>query len=57
MWNPTCGGEDLGETSIVWSPNDDNRGGKDYYCVIGTCRKQGDEWWDNTGRAGGPGPR
>jgi hypothetical protein len=25
-----------------------------YYCVVGTCRAKGDEYWDNTGRAGGP---
>lgn len=38
---------------IVKSPNSDNRGGG-YYCVIGTCRAKGDNYWDNTGPAGGP---
>ncbi|KAH6962674.1 hypothetical protein BKA56DRAFT_698738 [Ilyonectria sp. MPI-CAGE-AT-0026] len=38
---------------IVKSPNSDNRGGG-YYCVIGTCRAKGDNYWDKTGPAGGP---
>ncbi|KAH6888424.1 hypothetical protein B0T10DRAFT_488155 [Thelonectria olida] len=38
---------------VMYSPNDKNSGGG-YYCVIGTCRSQGDQYWDKTGRAGGP---
>ncbi|KAH7129219.1 hypothetical protein EDB81DRAFT_661255 [Dactylonectria macrodidyma] len=38
---------------VMYSPNENNRGGG-YYCVIGTCRSQGDNYWDKTGRAGGP---
>ncbi|KAF2022625.1 hypothetical protein EK21DRAFT_82865, partial [Setomelanomma holmii] len=38
---------------VMKSPNKANRGGGTY-CVIGTCRAQGDAYWDNTGRAGGP---
>ncbi|KAG9255765.1 uncharacterized protein F5Z01DRAFT_699546 [Emericellopsis atlantica] len=38
---------------VMWSPNKNNRGGG-YYCVIGTCRAQGDYYWDLNGRAGGP---
>ncbi|KAF7555826.1 hypothetical protein G7Z17_g1937 [Cylindrodendrum hubeiense] len=38
---------------ILKSPNARNRGGG-YYCVIGACRSIGDDYWDNTGPAGGP---
>ncbi|KAF2830289.1 hypothetical protein CC86DRAFT_433967 [Ophiobolus disseminans] len=38
---------------IIKSPNEKNAGGG-YYCVIGTCRSKGDQYWDNSGRAGGP---
>ncbi|KAF7556449.1 hypothetical protein G7Z17_g1443 [Cylindrodendrum hubeiense] len=38
---------------IIWSPNEANRGGG-YYCVVGTCRAQGDAYWDYSGREGGP---
>ncbi|KAF2828371.1 hypothetical protein CC86DRAFT_465212 [Ophiobolus disseminans] len=38
---------------IMKSPNKANRGGG-YYCVVGTCRAQGDGYWDDSGRAGGP---
>ncbi|KAF2818344.1 hypothetical protein CC86DRAFT_433620 [Ophiobolus disseminans] len=38
---------------VIKSPNKANRGGG-MYCVIGTCRAQGDTYWDNSGRSGGP---
>ncbi|KAH7071228.1 hypothetical protein BKA63DRAFT_493066 [Paraphoma chrysanthemicola] len=38
---------------VMKSPNKVNRGGG-MYCVIGTCRAQGDAYWDDSGRAGGP---
>ncbi|KAF1938209.1 hypothetical protein EJ02DRAFT_474332 [Clathrospora elynae] len=38
---------------VLKSPNSKNQGGG-YYCVIGTCRSKGDEYWNNNGRAGGP---
>jgi hypothetical protein len=43
----------ISDPIIVKSPNEDNRGGG-YYCVIGTCRSKGDNYWDNSGPAGGP---
>ncbi|KAH3905284.1 hypothetical protein HBI56_209680 [Parastagonospora nodorum] len=50
----TCAGT-LGKTYVMKSPNEGNRGViDDHYCVIGTCRKKGDQYWDNTGPAGGP---
>ncbi|CAG7564520.1 unnamed protein product [Fusarium equiseti] len=42
-----------GDPFVMFSPNTNNRGGG-YYCVIGTCRAQGDNYWDYSGRAGGP---
>jgi len=42
-----------GDPFVMFSPNANNRGGG-YYCVIGTCRAQGDNYWDYSGRAGGP---
>ncbi|KPM44436.1 hypothetical protein AK830_g2087 [Neonectria ditissima] len=44
---------DSGDPFVLFSPNSANRGGG-YYCVIGTCRAQGDGYWDYSGRAGGP---
>jgi hypothetical protein len=38
---------------VIKSPNVNNKGGE-YYCVVGTCRSKGEQYWDNTGRAGGP---
>ncbi|KAH8752056.1 hypothetical protein F5883DRAFT_651751 [Diaporthe sp. PMI_573] len=40
---------------VMFSPNH-NQGttGGGYYYVIGTCRNQGDNYWDYNGRAGGP---
>lgn len=34
------------------SPNNDNKGingakGGGYYCVVGTCRNQGDNYWED----------
>ncbi|KAL6354846.1 hypothetical protein LRP88_12203 [Fusarium phalaenopsidis] len=50
----SCGGSYTARGPyILFSPNEQNRGGG-YYCVIGTCRSQGDEYWDKSGRAGGP---
>lgn len=49
-----CGHYDEGHY-IIWSPNHDNRGGE-YYCVRGSgyVRNKGDQYWDYSGRAGGP---
>ncbi|GAQ40516.1 hypothetical protein AtubIFM55763_001444 [Aspergillus tubingensis] len=38
---------------VMFSPNQNNKGGG-YYCVIGTCRSQGQNYWDKSGPAGGP---
>ncbi|KAL4894784.1 hypothetical protein BDV59DRAFT_164140 [Aspergillus ambiguus] len=38
---------------VMFSPNQNNKGGG-FYCVIGTCRSQGQNYWDKSGRAGGP---
>ncbi|KAM0345650.1 hypothetical protein ACHAPU_006304 [Fusarium lateritium] len=43
----------VGDNFVIYSPNESNRGGG-YYCVVGTCRAQGDGYWDYSGRAGGP---
>ncbi|KAF5563112.1 hypothetical protein FPHYL_5343 [Fusarium phyllophilum] len=47
------GWDSTGDPFVMYSPNESNRGGG-YYCVIGTCRAQGDNYWDYSGRAGGP---
>ncbi|PNY29396.1 Uncharacterized protein TCAP_00695 [Tolypocladium capitatum] len=41
---------------IFFSPNDGNKNGIDYYCVLGKdyCREQGAGYWIKEGRAGGP---
>ncbi|KAF4994522.1 hypothetical protein FGRMN_5731 [Fusarium graminum] len=51
----TCIPEEANDSDpfIIFSPNEANRGGG-YYCVVGTCRAQGDGYWDYSGRAGGP---
>jgi hypothetical protein len=51
----TCTGtaKRFGSDFVMKSPNKANRGGG-MYCVIGTCRAQGDGYWDDSGRAGGP---
>lgn len=49
-WVP---GSDYGDPIIIKSPNQKNSGGG-FYCVVGSCRAKGDEWWDESGRAGGP---
>ncbi|KAJ5601795.1 hypothetical protein N7510_011329 [Penicillium lagena] len=49
-----CGGpEPPGPPFVLFSPNSDNVGGG-YYCVVGTCRSQGSQYWDYSGPAGGP---
>jgi hypothetical protein len=48
-----CVSNEHGPDEIMFSPNENNKGGG-YYCVIGTCRSQGENYWDMTGRAGGP---
>lgn len=42
-----------GDPFVIWSPNANNKGGG-FYCVIGACRSQGDGYWVESGRAGGP---
>lgn len=41
------------EPYVMKSPNTNNAGGA-YYCVVGTCREKGAEYWDENGPAGGP---
>lgn len=54
-WNgKTCSTNKNYHDQVVYrSPNKNNRGGQ-YYCVVGTCRAQGDAYWDYNGRNGGP---
>ncbi|EWG41254.1 hypothetical protein FVEG_03396 [Fusarium verticillioides 7600] len=35
----------------ISSPNKKNKGGQ-YYCVVGNCTFNGDNWWDRVGRKG-----
>ncbi|KAF2758964.1 hypothetical protein EJ05DRAFT_499390 [Pseudovirgaria hyperparasitica] len=44
-YNSCTGFSPSGGTSIIKSPNNNNSGGG-YYCVVGTCRNQGDEYWE-----------
>lgn len=46
---PYCSSQDItyGDDIIIKSPNNNNDGGG-YYCVINTCRNQGDEYWDDS---------
>ncbi|EPE03596.1 hypothetical protein F503_01854 [Ophiostoma piceae UAMH 11346] len=42
-----CGASNIRKyTGIMKSPNNSNRGGG-YYCVVGTCRSQGDNYWED----------
>ncbi|PVH86353.1 hypothetical protein DL98DRAFT_567755 [Cadophora sp. DSE1049] len=50
--NP-CYADQWGERYVLVSPNSNNVGSY-YYCVVGTCRNQGNNWMDRNGRAGGP---
>jgi hypothetical protein len=53
--SPCYSDQDYG-TRIIWSPNDNNRGGE-YYCVYGRgfVRNLGDRWLDTSGnQPGGP---
>ncbi|RGP72908.1 hypothetical protein FLONG3_6546 [Fusarium longipes] len=45
--------QNVGNPFVMFSPNQANRGGG-YYCVVGTCRSQGDGYWVKDGRPGGP---
>ncbi|KAG5749067.1 hypothetical protein H9Q69_011457 [Fusarium xylarioides] len=49
----TCTEGQGGTPYVMYSPNENNKGGG-YYCVIGTCRSKGEGYWDYNGRAGGP---
>ncbi|GIJ84868.1 hypothetical protein Asppvi_003719 [Aspergillus pseudoviridinutans] len=42
-----------GDPYVMFSPNQNNAGGG-YYCVVGTCRSEGQGYWDKSGPAGGP---
>lgn len=48
--DPECNPSD---PFVMFSPNHNNAGGG-YYCVTGTCRAQGDSYWNFDGPAGGP---
>ncbi|KAK6441227.1 hypothetical protein LTR95_002556 [Oleoguttula sp. CCFEE 5521] len=45
--------DDYQKPSVITSPNKNDRGGG-YYSVVGSCRAQEDQYWDLSGRAGGP---
>ena len=45
--------DNRGPDYVMFSPNVDNKGGQ-FYCVVGTCRSRGENYWDKSGRAGGP---
>jgi hypothetical protein len=53
MWNRCTGyaPDNHGPDYVMFSPNIDNKGSH-YYCVVGTCRSQGENYWDKSGRAG-----
>jgi hypothetical protein len=42
-----------GPEQIIKSPNLNNNGGN-HYCVVNTCRSINNDYWDNSGRFGGP---
>ncbi|PLN78462.1 hypothetical protein BDW42DRAFT_143501 [Aspergillus taichungensis] len=48
----TCGARCPEADYTLTSPNERNSGGG-YYCVIGTCRSKGEQYWEE-GRKGGP---
>lgn len=41
-----CTGFEASGHSEIASPNNNNAGGG-FYCVVGSCRNQGDEYWEN----------
>ncbi|KAK4500860.1 hypothetical protein PRZ48_009052 [Zasmidium cellare] len=50
---PNCGGSIDTSPFVLKSPNSGDAGS--YYCVYGSaCRSDGQGYWDDTGRAGGP---
>ena len=51
---PVCSADTWGEHYVMWSPNQNNRGG-DFYCIYRQqyVRSIGDNWLEH-GRAGGP---
>lgn len=51
--NENCGGPE-GDNKVIKSPNTNWDSPTGYYCVVGTCRSEGQSYWDNNGRAGGP---
>ncbi|EEA19900.1 conserved hypothetical protein [Talaromyces marneffei ATCC 18224] len=53
MYNTCTGFSGNGDHFVMFSPNAGNVGGG-YYCVIGTCRSQGEGYWNYDGPAGGP---
>ncbi|KAI0393448.1 hypothetical protein F5Y17DRAFT_309507 [Xylariaceae sp. FL0594] len=46
VFNSCTGFSPSGDEIEISSPNEDNRGGG-FYCVQGTCRAQGDQYWDD----------
>ncbi|KAE9374265.1 hypothetical protein N431DRAFT_533059 [Stipitochalara longipes BDJ] len=54
MLNQCTGWQSTGGTFTMYSPNAHNAGGQDYYCVIGSCRSQGQGYWGYNIAAGGP---
>ncbi|KAF4214893.1 hypothetical protein CNMCM8980_000928 [Aspergillus fumigatiaffinis] len=44
--------DNYGPDYVMFSTNIGNKGGH-CYCVVGTCRSQGENYWDKSGRAGG----
>ncbi|PCG96925.1 Hypothetical protein PENO1_065820 [Penicillium occitanis (nom. inval.)] len=52
-FNACTGFSGDGDNFVMYSPNSNNVGGG-YYCVVGTCRSQGEGYWNYDGPAGGP---
>ncbi|KAF8858500.1 hypothetical protein BDZ45DRAFT_714455 [Acephala macrosclerotiorum] len=52
-YNDCTGFSPSGGDLVMYSPNSNNVGGG-YYCVIGTCRSQGSEYWNYDSPAGSP---
>ncbi|KFY33804.1 hypothetical protein V494_07306 [Pseudogymnoascus sp. VKM F-4513 (FW-928)] len=48
-----CDPTQYGDKYILVSPNANDRG-SGFYCIVGSCKNQGDFWMDRNGRAGGP---
>ncbi|CAK4031393.1 Hypothetical predicted protein [Lecanosticta acicola] len=43
--NACTGRRKVGDPFVITSPNKDNVGGEGFYCVVGTCRTNGQGYW------------